>query len=501
MASMANRVPAAFDRDYQMLIDGEWTGSSTGETLRCVDPFDLHEWAQIPAASAEDVDRAVAAARRAFDQDGWPQRTPQERAALLRKLADRIEAHCDELARMQVHENGKLMSEMFGGARAMVPHARYVAGLAENAMGHSVEALPGFTSYTVKEALGVVAAILPWNTPLGLLSWKLFPALAAGCTIVIKPSEVTSASTLRLAELCQEVGFPRGVVNVVTGHGQPTGAALANHPGVDKIAFTGSTGGGKAMMAASVHRVGRTTLELGGKSPNIVFADADLDDAIHGVMAGIFAATGQSCMAGSRVLVEASIHDAFVERLCAAAAKLKLGDPLAADTDMGPVACRNQYAKVQEYIAIGKAEGATLANPELADALPDTGLFVPPTIFTGVAPRSRLAQEEIFGPVCSVIRFEDEDDAVRIANDISLGLAAAAWTQNVGRAHRMVKRLRAGTVWINAYRVAHYTMPFGGFKESGLGRELGPDALDPYTETKSVWINNGAVRQSFGRKS
>ncbi|OUS88580.1 aldehyde dehydrogenase [Rhodococcus sp. NCIMB 12038] len=498
---VAPRFPAETDRDYAMLIDGEWVGPGDRDTFSCVDPYENQPWGRVPVATADDVDRAVRAARRAFDEDGWPQTPAVVRAGLLRRLADLIERHADELARIQIHENGKLIGEMTGGAQALAMHARFVAGLAETIGGSSVQGVPGFTAYTVREPIGVVAAITPWNSPLTLLAWKLFPALAAGCTVVIKPSEVTPTSTLRLAELCLEAGFPPGVVNVVTGFGQPTGAALTAHAGVDKIAFTGSTAAGKAMLAAAGPRIGRVTLELGGKSPNIVFGDADLDNAVHGVMGGIFAATGQTCMAGSRVLVEESVYDEFVERLAVAASSLTLGDPLDPTVDVGPVACRNQFDRILEYIDIGQDEGAKVAAGGARDSgTPETarGLFVRPTVFAGVDNSSRLAQEEIFGPVASVVRFSGEDEATRLANDVDFGLAAGVWTKDVARAHRMVKRLRAGTVWVNAYRVVHYAMPFGGFKQSGLGRELGTGALDAYTEVKSVYIDEGN-RQTFGR--
>ncbi|MFF4021031.1 aldehyde dehydrogenase family protein [Streptomyces sp. NPDC001843] len=426
------RFPPEMDRDYLMLIDGEWVAASGGETFSCLDPYENRSWGRVPAATERDVDRAVRAARRAFDEDGWSRTPAALRAGLLRRLADLIEEHAEELAFLQIHENGKLISEMLPGAKGLAAHARYVAGLAENHHGSTLPVHPGFTTYTVPE---------------------------------------------------------------------PTGAALAGHPGVDKIAFTGSTGAGKAMLSAAAPRIGRVTLELGGKSPNIVFADADLDNAVHGVMGGIFAATGQTCMAGSRVLVQDSIYDEFVDALAAAADKLVLGDPLDPATDVGPLACRNQFDKVLQYIDIGQSEGARLAAGGVQDTSTTElarGLFVRPTVFAGVDNSSRLAQEEIFGPVASVVRFSGEDDAARLANDVDFGLAAAVWTRDVGRAHRMVRRLRAGTVWVNAYRVVHYAVPFGGFKQSGIGRELGPEALDDYTETKSVWIDEGNP-QLFGR--
>ncbi|HEY1776927.1 MAG TPA: aldehyde dehydrogenase family protein [Solirubrobacteraceae bacterium] len=485
------RAPQETDREFRMLIDGEWVAAASGETFSCFDPFLESEWCLVPVAAEVDVDRAVRAARRAFDEDGWPQTSAAQRAALLRRLAALIEADGEGLAERQVRENGKLISEMRPGVDVVVGDCHYFAGLAEALQGATIPvSASSIVAYTVPEPVGVVAAITPWNTPLGLLGWKLFPALAAGNTVVVKPSEVTPTSTLRLAELVCEAGFPSGVVNVVTGPGDPTGIALASHAGVDKIAFTGSAATGRAIAHIAADRNTRVSLELGGKSPNVIFADADLDNAVNGVMAGIFAATGQSCMAGSRVLIEDDAYDEVADLLVARGSSIKAGDPLDPSAQLGPLASRPQLEKVMSYLEIGREEGFEVLGG--GGRIERRGLFVEPTVFGDVANGSRIAQEEIFGPVVCLIRFRGEDEAVRLANDTTYGLAAGVWTENLGRAHRMVRRLRAGSVWVNNYRVIQHSVPFGGVKASGLGRELGIDALHRYTENKSVLIDTGS---------
>ncbi len=490
---------------YQMYIGGEWVDGVDGETITCTDPFNQAVWATVPRASVVDVDRAVSAARAAFTSAAWSKLRPLQRAQLLRRLAVLIEENAEELAMVQVRENGKLLRELRGQANLMSNHCFYYAGLAEILEGKTTAvSVPDMLNYTVREPLGVVAAITPWNSPLLLMLWKLGPALAAGNTVVIKPSEVTPVSTLIFARLVVAAGFPPGVVNVVTGFGD-VGSALVRHPDVDKIAFTGSTATGKDIASAAGQRLARVSLELGGKSPNLIFADANLDNAVKGVLAGVFGATGQTCMAGSRVLIQNEIYEEFTAALLDGVRAIKIGDPFDEFTEMGTIAFKGQYEKVLAYIEIGRNEGARLLfggqpphdRPELAD-----GLFVEPTVFGDVSNDMRIAQEEVFGPVVCLIRFTDDEDAIGIGNDTPFGLAAGVWTENVGRAHRIASRLQAGTVWINTYRRTNYVSPFGGYKESGLGRENGSSALDEYTEVKSVWVNmGGAIKDPFNPRA
>ena len=475
---------------YRMFIGGEWTDAASGEFFESHNPYTGKPWALIPRAAPEDVDRAVRAAHKAFTHGEWPRLTATQRGALLRKLADLIAPKAKQLAEIEVRDNGKLISEMSAQTAYMAQWYYYYGGLADKVEG---AVLPSdkadVFNYTRFEPLGVVAALVPWNSPLLLTSWKLAPALAAGNTVVLKPSEFTSASLLEFMKLVEEAGFPPGVVNVVTGYGPETGAPLVEHPLVAKITFTGSDATGQKIYESAARGLKRVSMELGGKSPNIVFADADLDNAVKGAISGIFAATGQTCIAGSRLLVQRSVHDNFVEKLVAFAKTAKMGDPMRTETQVGPITTPPQYKKVLDYIDVARNEGASAALGGARASEFGDGWFVQPTIFTGVKNSMRIAQEEVFGPVLSVIPFEDDEDAIAIGNGVVYGLAAGVWTRDIKRALTMANRLQAGTVWINTYRAVSFMSPFGGYKRSGIGRESGQEMIKDYLQTKSVWIS------------
>jgi aldehyde dehydrogenase (NAD+) len=476
----------------RLLIDGQWVDGS--KTLDTINPATEKVLTQVVEASPADVDRAVQAARRVFeDRNGpWRKLSASERGRLLWKLADLVEKNIDELAELETLDNGKpIFESRYVDMPMVIDVLRYYAGLATKIHGETVNTFETAFTYTLREPVGVVGLIVPWNFPLLLASWKLGPALACGNTLVLKPAEQTPLTTLKLGELSLEAGFPPGVINIVTG-GPETGKAIVAHPGIDKIAFTGSTGVGKEIMRGAADTLKRVTLELGGKSPNIVFSDADIDGAVKGAINGIFYGKGEVCNAGSRLFLESKLKDEFTEKLVARASKMRPADPLDPKTRLGAIVSQEQMKTVLGYIEAGKSEGAALvAGGNRVSVNGDKGFFIEPTIFGDVKNDMRIAQEEIFGPVLSVLTFDDIDEVVQRANSNPYGLAAAVWTRDVKKAHTVSRRLKAGTVWINTYGLMDAALPFGGYKSSGFGRELGAQAIEHYTELKTVWLNMG----------
>jgi acyl-CoA reductase-like NAD-dependent aldehyde dehydrogenase len=458
-----------------------------------LNPFTGQAWAQVPDSTVADVDAAVVVARAALTGP-WGAMTGTERARLMRRLAAILERDAAELALTESRDNGKLLREMAAQTAYIPEWLYYYAGLADKLEGRTIPTdKPSYFVYTRREPVGVVAAIVPWNSPLLLMMWKLAPALAAGCTVIVKPSDQTPVSAMELAVRVEEAGFPAGVFTVLTAQGPDVPQALVAHPGVDKVAFTGSTAVGVQVAQSAATHLARTTLELGGKSAQVVFADADLDAVVNGVVAGIFAAGGQTCMAGSRLLVQREVHDELVRRVVHRARTIRLGDPLDPATEMGPVATPAQLATVLGHVDDAVAQGGRVQH---GGKQPDLGgLFVEPTVITDVRPDMRLWQEEVFGPVLAVATFDTEDEAIALANDSRYALAAGVWTGDVRRAHRVAHAIRAGMVWINAYRTVSPAAPFGGLGHSGWGRESGIEAIDAYLETKTVWVElSGATR-------
>ncbi|WP_315766364.1 MULTISPECIES: aldehyde dehydrogenase family protein [unclassified Bradyrhizobium] len=474
-------------RPLQLLIDGRQVPSLSGRTFKSLNPATEEVIATIAEGNAADVDRAVAAARRAFEGP-WRTMRAAERGNILLRWAQLLRDHADEIVELESLDAGKPIAAIL---RQDLPAAldtlTYYAGWADKISGDVISTRDDALTYTVREPVGVVAAIVPWNFPLMIGMWKLAPALACGCTVVMKPAELTSLSALRIGELALEAGLPPGVLNIVTGPGRTVGEALVNHPDVDKVTFTGSPGVGRGIMKGAAGNFKRVSLELGGKSANVIFDDADLDAASKAAASGIFFNTGQVCSAGSRVLAQEGVYDEVVARLAARANALRIGDPLDRATSLGPVISERQMQTILDYVDIGQKEGASLVTG--GERAAGRGYFISPAVFAGVTHEMRISQEEIFGPVVSVIKFTDEADALRIANGTAYSLAAGVWSRDMGRVQRFAKRVRAGTVWINTYGYTDVRLPWGGDRDSGLGREHGTAALENFTEPKSIWMN------------
>jgi phenylacetaldehyde dehydrogenase len=480
------QVAEFIDKPRKMLINGQWVNAASGKTFPTYNPATGEVLAQVAEGDRDDVEQAVRAARKAFDNGPWRRMTASERGRLVWKLGDLIEQHAEEFAYIESLDNGKPLKV---AKAADVPLAadlfHYMAGWATKIEGNTIPiSVPGHFAYTLREPIGVVAQIIPWNFPLLMAAWKLGPALATGCTVILKPAEQTPLSALRLGELIQEAGFPDGVVNIIPGYGETAGAALAAHPDVDKIAFTGSTEVGKLIVHAAAGNLKKVSLELGGKSPNVIFKDADLETAIPGAASAIYFNHGQCCCAGSRLYVEKSVYDQVVEGVAERAKKIRVGAGLDPDTQMGPLVSTEQLDRVCGYLESGFSEGAkAVAGGKKAG---DRGYFVEPTLLVDTNENMKVVKEEIFGPVVTAMPFSDPEEIVPRANDSEYGLAAGVWTRDIGKAHRMAAHLRAGTVWINCYNVFDAALPFGGYKQSGWGREMGHEVLNNYTQTKAV---------------
>lgn len=474
----------------KLFINGEWRDATGGRTIDVINPADESVVGVVPSAEAADVDAAVAAARSALSGP-WAKMSARERGRLLWRLGERLFERADEIARLETLHNGK---PIFESRQIEIPAAaecfQYYGGWADKVHGETIPVKGNYLTYTLREPVGVVAAIVPWNFPLLLTSWKVAPALACGNTVIVKPASQTPLTAIALAEVAQEVGLPPGVLNVITGPGSSVGQMIVEHPGIDKIAFTGDTATGKQIMRSSAETLKRITLELGGKSPNIVFPDADLDAAVRGATIGIFYGKGEVCAAGSRLLVDRSIKDEFIDKVAARAKKMVPGDPMDPKTRLGAIASKGQLERNLRYIETATKEGATLvAGGARADIGTGKGYFLQPTVFANVTPEMTIAREEIFGPVLAAIDFADVDEAIARANQSNYGLAAAVWTKDLKKAHLVARQLQAGTVWVNTYNVYDTAASFGGYKQSGFGREMGLHALEHYTQVKTVWVD------------
>jgi acyl-CoA reductase-like NAD-dependent aldehyde dehydrogenase len=474
----------------QLFINNEWCDATSGTTLEVVNPATEETLADVQAAGEQDVADAIASARTCFESDEWRGLTPRKRGEVLYRAGQLLVERRNDIAKLETLQNGKPLFESKIDVAMTAETLKYYGGWADKLSGEVLPVNGNDLVYTTRESLGVVGAIVPWNFPLNLASWKVAPALAAGCTVVLKPAPETPLTALALAEILMDAGLPPGAFNVATGDGPTTGAALVRHPDVDKIAFTGSTNVGKEVMRGAADTVKRVTLELGGKSPNIIFGDADLKAAVRGAINGIFYGKGEVCAAGSRLLVQRAVHAEVLEQLVSRAAKMVPGDPFLKETRLGAIVSQRQHEKVLSYVAAGKKEAELVAGGN-AVQVDGKGYFVEATVFDGAKPGMKIVDEEIFGPVLSVLSFDDVDEAVSLANETRYGLAAGIWTSDISRAFRVARAIRAGTVWVNTYNMYDTAAPFGGFKASGFGRDLGREALDGYTETKTVWVGLG----------